>query len=83
MRKNQPDVYVIHCDYEQGRPETYRGMYVVYKATRLNFNISGKPIIDYQCAVEWVEIDMKGVLMMSSDVDKFKFEVARDGCFFI
>lgn len=82
-RNTNPDVYIIHCDYEEGRPETYRGTYVMCERIRFNFNITGNPWDDYNSALDWIVKDMHGLAMNSSDVDTFQLEVQEDGCFFI
>lgn len=76
-------VGIVHCDYDEGNPGSYRGHYVTIKGERFFFSTMPDPYQNKQSAVEWVSDDLKIECFVSSDADHFDMEWQEQGCFVI
>lgn len=67
-------IAILHVDYDDGHPLSYRGMYIVFKDEKIIFN-AGNLKDDIDSVDNWVYENNNVVLMCSSDVDQFVFEM--------
>lgn len=83
MKFMDKPIAILHCDYDEGEPGSYRGHYVAIGGRVYLFNAVADPLINKECALKWVRDDLKLFCLNSSDIDYFEKEWDEEGCFII